>query len=232
MCTQICSWLDSYPSTVLAVCVVNKQNQLAWCQGRIDKKDNFENVIWSDECSVQLNHHGWLCFGKIKQPRKLKPRPKHLPKVHIWAAISKPGATSVSHYLQRNYDFFTILFNFGNSSSSFYWSSISWWSQIPTGQWSKHTNNYTKNFLLDNSVNWWKTPAESPDLNPTGNVWGSLKFCLRHQYKPKNLQAVIDGIKRFWSTMSPNVYRKYMYIDHLYKVMPKVVQVEGAASGY
>ena len=61
----------------------------------------------------------------------------------------------------------------------------------------KHTNNYTKNFLLDNSVNWWKTLAESPDLNPK------------------------EGI---------NVCRKF--IDHLYKVMPKVVEVEGAASGY
>ena len=44
---------------------------------------------------VQLDHHGWLCFQKVKQPRKLKPRPKHPPKLHIWAAISKCGATSV-----------------------------------------------------------------------------------------------------------------------------------------
>ena len=84
--------------------------------------------------------------------------------------------------------------------------------------------------MCDYNINWWKTPPESPDLNPIENAWGSLKYCLRNKYKPKNLEERIDGIKMFWNSMSPEVCRKY--ISHLHKVMPKVGEVEGAASGY
>ena len=48
----------------------------------------------------------------------------------------------------------------------------------------KHTSNYPEDFLSDRSINWWKTPAESPDLNQIENVWGSMKYFLRHQYYP------------------------------------------------
>ena len=86
---------------------------------------------------------------------------------------------------------------------------------------SKHTSNYTKKFLLDHDINWWKTPAESPDLNPIESVWGNLKYYLRHHHKRKNLEDVIDRIKIFWNSMSPEVCKKYN--GHLHKVMPVVV---------
>ena len=88
-------WIHTRPKYCQLVRVVNRQKRLVWCQERTEEKDSFENVIWGDECLVQLDHHGWLCFRKVKQPSKLKPRPKHSPKVHIWAAILKQGATSV-----------------------------------------------------------------------------------------------------------------------------------------
>ena len=49
----------------------------------------------SDESSVRLDNHARICFRKQKQPRKLKPKPKHPTKVHIWAGISSRGATPV-----------------------------------------------------------------------------------------------------------------------------------------
>ena len=59
------------------------------------EKDKFEDVIWTDECSVQQDIHGRLCFRRIKEPRKLKPKPKHPVKVHVWAGISCRGATKI-----------------------------------------------------------------------------------------------------------------------------------------
>ena len=81
-----------------------------------------------------------------------------------------------------------------------------------------------------NKVHWWRTPVESPDLDPIENVWGSMKTYLRTEYKPKNLQDLKDGIIQFWKQMTRTVCQKY--ISHLHKVIPKVIEMNSAPSGY
>ena len=58
---------------------------------------------------------------------------------------------------------------------------------------------------------------------------GSLKQFLRSSYKPTNLQQLMNGIEEFWQSLTSEVCRKY--IQHLHKVMPKVVEVDGNPSG-
>ena len=91
----------------------------------------------------------------------------------------------------------------------------------------KHTSKYAEEFLNTNNVNWWKTPAESPDLNP---IEHELKEFQRREVKPKTKQELIDGILRFWETVTIDKCNKY--IDHLKKVVPRVIELEGAATGY
>ena len=85
-------------------------------------------------------------------------------------------------------------------------------------------------FLEERGVNWWYTPPESPDLNPVELLWGSLKVYLRNHCQPKNLGELKTGIEQFWLTLTPEVCRKH--ISHLKKVIPKIVSVGGASSGY
>ena len=59
----------------------------------------------------------------------------------------------------------------------------------------KHTSNYSKTFLLEKSINWWRTPAESPNLNPIENVWASLKDFLRYNHKPKSIESLVAGLR-------------------------------------
>ena len=94
----------------------------------------------------------------------------------------------------------------------------------------KHTSNAAKRLLEENHVNWWRTPAESPDCNPIENLWHELKEYQRREVKPKTKQELIDGIRAFWETVSIAKCRKY--IRHLRKVMPKVIELQGAATGY
>ncbi len=54
----------------------NKIKRLAWATQCINENDTFDDVIWSDETSVQLEFHRRHCFRKANQPPKLKPRPK------------------------------------------------------------------------------------------------------------------------------------------------------------
>ena len=50
----------------------NKAKRLAWAQQHIG--DDCENVVWTDECTVQLQTHRRYCCRKRKEPPRLKPR--------------------------------------------------------------------------------------------------------------------------------------------------------------
>ena len=94
----------------------------------------------------------------------------------------------------------------------------------------KHTSNYAKRFYDAQHVNWMKTPPESPDLNPIENLWHEVKEFLRREIKPRTKDELINGIKQFWETVS--IAKCQKYIGHLKKVIPKVIEVNGAATGY
>ena len=94
----------------------------------------------------------------------------------------------------------------------------------------KHSSRMATQWLVDKSVNWWKTPLESPDLNPIENIWHKLKECIWREVKHKSKGELIKGIREFWGTVDQAKCNKY--IGHLRKVIPKVIEVEGAATGY
>ena len=48
----------------------------------------------------------------------------------------------------------------------------------------KHTSRVAVQFFQENGINWWKTPAESPDCNPIENLWHEMKEFLRREVKP------------------------------------------------
>ena len=94
----------------------------------------------------------------------------------------------------------------------------------------KHTSHYVADFMQLNSVNWWKTPAESPDFNPIENLWHELKEYIRREVKPKTKAELVDGIKAFWTTVTVEKCTKY--IKHLRKVIPRAIELNGDATGY
>ena len=94
----------------------------------------------------------------------------------------------------------------------------------------KHTSVYAQQFLRDSHVNWWRTPAESPDLNPIENLWHELKEFIRREIKPTTKDELVGGILKFWDTVT--VEKCNRYINHLKKVIPKVIELNGSATGY
>ena len=194
---------------------------------RIEEK--FQDVIFADESSVQLEQHSRICFRKRLQPRRLKQRAKHPVKIHIWGGISAKGATRIIMFTgtMNAVRLGTIL---EAGLLPFIAEKFSHGHRLFHDNDPKHSSQHIEDFFKHNNVNWWPTPPESPDLNPIENVWGSLKQYLRTHYKPKNLQELKDGIQLFWLTLTPQVCQRY--IGHLHKVMPKIVEVEGDPSGY
>lgn len=88
-------WICTRPHYCQLIREANKAKRVVWCQQQLDNKEQFEDVVFTDECTVQLDHHGRLCFRRQNQPRALKQRPKHPAKVHIWGGISSRGATQI-----------------------------------------------------------------------------------------------------------------------------------------
>ena len=94
----------------------------------------------------------------------------------------------------------------------------------------KHASKTAKNWLESNNVTWWKTPAESLDLNPIENLWHELKEYIRRVVKPKTKSELVSGILEFWNTV--DVPKCQKYIRHLKKVVPKVIEANGGPTGY
>lgn len=191
--------------------------------------EKFDDVIFTDECTVQLENHSRLCFRKHRQPWRLKQRAKHPVKVHIWGGISARGATNII--------IFTGIINAQHLETVLEVGLLPFIRErFPTGHRLQHDNDpkhaseRIETFFQENNINWWPFPPESPDLNPIENIWGSLKQYLRNTYKPRNLEQLKNGIKQFWATLTPDVCQQY--IRHLDKVIPVVIQKEGNPSGY
>ena len=51
---------------------VNKVKRLAWALE--NQEDDFDNVIWSDECTIQLENHRRFCGRKVGHAPKPKPK--------------------------------------------------------------------------------------------------------------------------------------------------------------
>ena len=200
-----------------------------WCREQQRTREQFQNVIFTDESTVQLEQHSKICFRKRLQPRTLKQRVKHPVKIHIWGGISVRGATKVIMFTGiMNAERLAMIFEAG--LLPFIEQKFSDGHRLCQDNDPKHSSRYIEEFFERKNVNWWPTPPESPDLNPIENVWGSLKQYLRNFYKPKNLEELKAGIEQFWVTLTPDVCKKY--IGHLKKVIPKVIEVAGNPSGY
>ena len=84
--------------------------------------------------------------------------------------------------------------------------------------------------MEENGVCWWKTPPVSPDANPIENVWHEFKEFMRREVKPRNKSELVDGTLYFCQNMDKAKCQKY--IRHLRKVLPKIIELNGAATGY
>ena len=209
----------------------NKIRRFIWACDNLNEAVNngFSDVIWTDKTTVQLESHRRHSFRKKGEPAALKPRPKHPIKLHVWAGISRKGPTSVAIFE-------------GIMDAEFYISLLRAHllpcirekfpdhHKLMQDNDPKHTSKAAKQFFDMESVNWWKTPPESPDMNPIENLWHELKEFIRREVRPTTKTELVAGIKQFWDTV--DVAKCNKYINHLRKVVPKVISLDGAATGY
>lgn len=208
----------------------NREKRLKFCTDAIARNEQFEDCIFTDECTVELDRNAKISFRRKWEPPKHKPKAKHPYKVHIWAGINSKGVTPI------------LIFN-GIMDADFYVNTVLKDGLLPfvrkhmpgghrfiQDNDPKHTSIKAKDFIKENNINWFPTPPESPDLNPIELIWHELKHNLRTYVKPKNAEELHGGILAFWKGLTADRLKKY--VKHLQKVMPVIVKREGRASGY
>jgi len=162
----------------------NKEKRLNWA--RTFLHDSFNNVVWSDKTTVQLETHRCFCYRKEGEKPRPKPHTKHPIKVHVWGGISKQGATQVCIFegimaaplycgiLQRSLLTFRKKFQ----------------HPLPIVSCRTMTQSTLlvplRSFNAKSGINWWRTPAESLDMNPIENLWHERKEYIRREVKPRN----------------------------------------------
>ena len=71
-CREILGWTFKGSKYCQLIRVVNKTKRLEFA--RQHRHDSFDDVVWTDECSVQLERHARKCWRKRKERPKNKPR--------------------------------------------------------------------------------------------------------------------------------------------------------------
>ena len=75
---------------------VNRAKRLQYCHRCLENAENFEEVAFTDDCTVALQSSARISFHRWWEPAKLKGTPKHPLKVHVWTGISKSGVTDIA----------------------------------------------------------------------------------------------------------------------------------------
>ena len=191
---------------------------------------HLQDVIFTDECKIDCLSVGRRSYRKKGQLVPRSRKPKHPFSFLLWGGISKRGSTSL------------VIFN-GNMDSDFYQQKILEAAFLPfvhvvypdghrlmQDNDPKHTSKSTQAYMERNGINWWKTPPESPDLNPIENLWNQMKRYSETTVRPRNKAELQAGLLRFWEKCTPE--KCIRYINHLHTVMPVVIEKNGEASGF
>ena len=150
-------------------------------------------------------------------------------KVHVWAGISLKGATGICIFEGiMNADCYIKILR--ETLLPFLHEVMPEGHRFMQDNDPKHTSRKVEDFLTAESINWWRTPAESPDLNPIENMWHELKEYMHREVKPRTKEQLVQGIQGFWATVDIKKCQKY--IRHLRKVIPRVIELNGDATGY
>ena len=138
-------------------------------------------------------------------------RAKHPVKVHVWAGISIRGPTKICVFdgIMNAPLFVNIL---RTTLLPFIAEKYPRGHRFMQDNDPKHTSLLARSFYTDEGINWWKTPAESPDLNPIENMWHELKDHIRSKVKPHTKDELVQGICEFWKTVDTTKCLRFVYL--------------------
>ncbi len=160
-----------------------RQRRLTWAKEKNWTVAQWSKVLFSDESKfcISFGNQGprvWRKGGEAHSPSCLKSSVKFPQSVMIWGAMSSAGVgplcllkTNVTAHIYKE-----MLEHFMLPSADQLFKDADFIFQQDLAP--AHTAKSTKSWLND-----W--PANSPDLNPVENLWGSVKRKMRNKRPQK-----------------------------------------------
>jgi hypothetical protein len=72
---------------------VNKEKRVTFCKQLVADSENFVDIIYTDECTVQLHDNKVVIYHLKDEVVPQIPKPKHPLRLHAWGGISRQGTT-------------------------------------------------------------------------------------------------------------------------------------------
>lgn len=198
----------------------HKQMRLNWCHEH--QNLSWDNVIFSDECSV-WSYPAQINIWTKDSVTPVYQRPKHTQKFHLWGGVSARGATPLCVFTgiltKEGYidileghllPFMQVMYPDGCTFQH---------DNDP-----KHTAHTTKAWLQEKNVTVLKWPSNSPDLNPIENVWALLKNHLKKSGL-RDIEQLKKAAEKYWDSLTHN------YLQTLVGSMPRRIQACLAGEG-
>ena len=208
----------------------NKEKRVEFCKQLLDTNDNFNDVIWSDECSIQLHDNKVVIYRPTDGLAEMVSQPKHPYKIHVWGGISRRGSTNLLIFdgiLKKEFFVEHIL---KNTLLPFIRSTFPDGHRFQQDNDPKHKSKLAQEFMKDNQINWWNIwPSESCDINPIEMLWNQLKRYLSKR-DPTTKASLVQYTQEFWQN-ELTIETCNVYIDHIFKVVPIVLLMNGRATG-
>ncbi len=183
-----------------------RQKHLTWA---VEKKNwtvaQWSKVLFSDESKfcISFGNQGprvWRKRGEAQTPCCLKSSVKFPQSLMIWAAMSSAGVGPLC-FLKSTVNaaiYQEILEHFMLPSADKLYGDADFIFQQDLAP--AHTAKGTKSWFNDHGVTVLDWPANSPDLNPIENLWGTVKRKMRDT-RPNNADELKAAIKATWASI-------------------------------
>ena len=142
---------------------VNMEKRVQFCTKLVEENETFDNVIFTDECSVQFHNNKTTSYRQKGMLTPHEGKPKHPLKIHVWGGISRRGTTGLLIFdgiLKSDFFVEEIL---GNTLLPFTREAYGDDHRFQQDNDPKHRSKLAQKFMTDNNINWWNTW-------PSGNV--------------------------------------------------------------
>jgi transposase len=185
-------------------------------------EDQWSHVLFSDETSFPLGHHGRIYvrrpIGQSHNPKYMHQEEQLKGKVSLWGCICASGlghAELYSNALDSTRHRDILRHNLVSTLKQFF-PHGPWYFQQDNVRF--HTTPETITFLHNKGITFLEWPPWSPDLNPIENLWNVIKNRVYARF-PQTLEEMEEYIREEWEATDLN------FISHICLSMPRRLQL-------